>query len=241
MISCYSSVWKILDGKNINIWSWGVRKAFFYVDICLLTLIKIMLILVCLITYSTSRINGQIGLQLWIAKWKRSTSIFWVYCFVFLFQRRRLETLTRKWKGSRGRYSPRPEFHKALSSPHPRPSSSPEETYFPSVFLIQLQVEDRWNLYGTVWTLLLIYGRNQAHQTEVSLTTLDARLTTAEFSDLGSGRRNAVWNMHSQKSERGFLPRSQNRKLPCRLQRWFEKERKIRFDSELSLLGIMYL
>lgn len=126
-----------------------------------------------------------------------------------------------------------------LHTPAPLPPQ--EETYFPSVFLIQLQVEDRWNLYSTVWTLLLSYGRNQAHQTEVSLTTLNARLTIAEFSDLGSGRRNAVWNTHSQKSERGFLPRSQNRKLPCRLQRWFEKERKIRFDSELSLLGIMYL
>jgi len=46
--------------------------------------------------------------------------------------------------------------------------------------------------------------------------------------------------MCSQNSERGFLSRSQNGKLLGRLQRWFEKEREIRFDSELSLLGITY-
>lgn len=150
--------------KNINFWSCSVRKAFCYV-ICLLTLVKIMLILMFNnILYISSKWSNWVTVM--NCKMNRSISMFWVCYFVFPFQRRGLETLTRKWKGSRGRgFFPPQEFHKALSSPHPHVPASPRgNCYFPFVFLIQLQVEDHWNLYDTVLTLLLICSRNQAHE-----------------------------------------------------------------------------
>lgn len=107
------------------------------------THIKIILILMCL-TYCASLVNGQIGLQSWTAKWNWSISMFWVYCFVFPFQRRGVETLMRMWKGSRDRFcvihihlhSPQ-EFHKASFSPQPHALLPPrEDHYFPFVFLI---------------------------------------------------------------------------------------------------------
>lgn len=139
--------------KNINFWSCSVRKAFCYVGICLLTLVKIMLILIFNnILYISSKWSNWVTVM--NCKMNRSISMFWVCYFVFPFQRRGLETLTRKWKGSRGRGHPcvvrpppPPRIPQSLVLSTPSCSCLPQRKLIFHLFF----------LYSCKWKIIEIY------------------------------------------------------------------------------------
>lgn len=137
--------------KNINFWSCSVRKAFCYVGICLLTLVKIMLILIFNnILYISSKWSNWVTVM--NCKMNRSISMFWVCYFVFPFQRRGLETLTRKWKGSRGRGHP---------CPPPPPKNSTKPCPLHTLMLLpppeETVIFHLFFLYSCKWKIIEIY------------------------------------------------------------------------------------